>query len=447
MPGRRPVVLLGGQALGILRASPHAVYAPASRPLDGLRPDEPGPPAGGGGGTALALTGGGARAAYQAGVLRGLARIVPSFRPDILTGVSAGALNGAFLAASAHRPFGESVEQLAAVWRDLRADHVYRLDRPTVPQALARFVRRPAEVSPPAEGGFLDTTPLKAFVEGHLGPVGEPMAAVASAVREGHLGAFAITTTSYTSGQSVTWVQGDGIDPWDRPMRRAVRTPLRPEHVLASAALPFFFPAVAIDDAELGHGWYGDGGIRLTAPLSPALHLGADKIIVVNTRYGQSRAEADAPKVDAYPPPTRVLGVLMNAVFLDVLDRDAQTLHRINQLVASAPPGTWNGFRPVDLLVLRPSLDLATLAAGFEPELPPSMRLVMGGLSSGDGRSPDWLSMLGFVPDYIERLLAVGEEDAERQADALRAFLSDAPTARPLGRERGEAGAPVHEGG
>lgn len=394
-----------------------------ARLLDGLRPDEPGPPPGGGGGTALALTGGGARAAYQAGVLRGLARMAPGFRPDILTGVSAGALNGAFLAASAEAPFPTAVERLVDVWRDLRADHVYRLDRPTVPQALARFVRRPDEVTPPAEGGFLDTTPLKAFVEGHLGAVGEPMAAVERAVRDGHLGGFAITTTSYTSGQSVTWVQGEGLEPWDRPMRRAVRTRLRPEHVLASAALPFFFPAVAIDDAALGHGWYGDGGIRLTAPLSPALHLGADKILVVNTRYGPSRAEADAPKVDAYPPPTRVLGILMNAVFLDVLDRDAQTLRRINALVASTPRGEWNGFRPVELLVLRPSVDLATLAVGFEPPLPPSMRLVMGGLSSGDGRSPDWLSMLGFDPAYVEALLQIGEADAERQADAISAFL------------------------
>ena len=394
-----------------------------ARLFDGLRPDEPGPPPSGGGGTALALTGGGARAAYQAGVLRGLARVAPGFRPDIVTGVSAGALNGAFLAASAAAPFGTAADRLADVWRDLRADHVYRLDRPTVPQALARFVRRPDEVSPPAEGGFLDTTPLRDFVEGHLGPVGQPMEAVDRAVREGYLGAFAITTTSYTSGQSVTWVQGEGIEPWDRPMRRAVRTKLRPEHVLASAALPFFFPAVAVEDDLLGHGWYGDGGIRLTAPLSPALHLGADKILVVNTRYGQSRAEADAPKVDAYPPPTRVLGVLMNAVFLDVLDRDAQTLRRINALVAATPRAEWNGFRPVDLLVLRPSVDLATLAAGFSPPLPPSMRLVMGGLSSGDGRSPDWLSMLGFDPAYVERLLALGEEDAERQADEIAAFL------------------------
>jgi NTE family protein len=113
----------------------------------------------------------------------------------------------------------------------------------------------------------------------------------------------------------------------------------------------------------------------------------------------------------------------MNAVFLDVLDRDAQTLRRINALVASTPRREWNGFRPVELLVLRPSVDLATLAVDFEPPLPPSMRLVMGGLSSGDGRSPDWLSMLGFDPAYVEALLQIGEADAERQADSITAFL------------------------
>ncbi|WP_412062273.1 patatin-like phospholipase family protein [Rubrivirga sp. IMCC45206] len=387
-------------------------------------PDAPDVAPGGGGGLALALTGGGARAAYQAGVLRGIARLAPGFQPDIVTGVSAGALNGGYLAAHADMPFPEAVDLLGDVWRDLRAEHVYRLDRPTVPQALARFVRRPAEIAPPAEGGFLDTTPLQTFVEGLLGPVGRPMEAVARNVADGHLGAFAVTTTSYTTGQSVTWVQGEGVETWDRPMRRAVRTPLRPEHILASAALPFFFPAVAIEDPDLGHGWYGDGGIRLTAPLSPALHLGADKILVINTRYGQSKAEADAPKVTEYPPPTRVLGVLMNAVFLDVIDRDAQTLHRINDLVEHLGPEASNGFRKVDLLVLRPSVDLGALAADVSPPLPPSMRLVLGGLSSGDAESPDWLSMLGFDRGYIDQLLAIGEADALLQGEAIEAFLA-----------------------
>ena len=387
-------------------------------------PDRPAPPAPTSGGTALVLTGGGARAAYQAGVLRGLARRFPAFRPDVVTGVSAGALNGALLVSRAEDGFAPAAEHLAGVWAGLRADDVYRLDRPTVAGALARFVRRPAEVAPPAEGGFLDTTPLRDFVERHLGPVGQPMPAVERAVAAGAVRAFAVTTTSYTTGESVTWVAGaPGGAGWDRPMRRAVPAALRPEHVLASAALPFFFPAVRVEGGPLGAGWYGDGGVRLTAPLAPALRLGADRVLVVNTRYGPTRREAAAPKVEAYPPPTRILGVLLNAVFLDVLDQDAQTLRRVNALLAATPPAEWGPFRPVDLLVLRPSEDLGRLAAGYEPALPPSMRLVMNGLSTGDEASPDWLSMLLFDREYVDRLMALGEADAEAQADEVAAFL------------------------
>lgn len=384
------------------------------------RPPEPTP---GTGALALALTGGGARSAYQAGVLRTLARRFPSLRPDILTGVSAGALNAAFLASTAHEPFAETTDRLVQIWKGLEADDVYRIDRPTVMQAMARLVRRPSDVSPPAEGGFLDTTPLQSFVERHFGSVGQPIEAIERAVNEGHLGAFALTTTSYTTGQSVTWVQGEGFEAWDRPMRRAVRTKIRPEHILASTALPFFFPAVALEDETVGPGWYGDGGIRLTAPLSPALHLGADKVLIINTRYRQNAAEAAAPKLDAYPPPTRMLGILMNAVFLDVIDRDAKTLRRVNELLKAMPHEQWGDFRPVDLLVMRPSQDLGKLAAGFEPILPPSMRMVTGGLSSGDSTSPDWLSMLLFNPEYVTRLVELGEADAERQLGNVAAFL------------------------
>ena len=381
---------------------------------------EPGPVPGGGG-IAFVLTGGGARAAYQAGVLRGLAARFPDLRPGILTGVSAGGLNAAFLAGHAHEPLADAAEALVQIWRDLEGDEVYRSDRPGVMNTLARMVRRSDAPEPPAEGGLLDASPLHAFVERQLGPIGQPIRSIGEAVRSGALHAFALTTTSYTTGQSITWVQGEGAEPWDRTTRRAVRTDIRPEHVLASAALPFFFPAVRIADPTVGEGWYGDGGIRLTAPLSPALHLGADKVLAINTRYAQTAQEADRPDVQAYPAPGSILGVLMNAVFLDVVDRDAQTLRRINALIEALPPAERNGFRPVDLLTLRPSVDLGSLAGGFEPNLPPSMRLLLGGL--GAGESPDWLSMLLFDPGYVERLVAIGEEDVDARYDEIAAFL------------------------
>ena len=390
-------------------------------------PDDPAPTAPtGGGGTAVSMTGGGARAAYQAGVLRGVARIAPGFEPDILTGVSAGGLNAAFLAATAEMPFRDSVEALVDRWHGLRAEHVYRTDRPGVAGTLARLVRRPATVEPPAEGGLLDTSPLHAFVERHLGAIGEPIPAIGAAIAAGRLGALAVTATCYATGEAVTFVEGHVPNGATRPNRRLVAGPVRAEHVLASAALPFFFPAVNVD-GPIGPAWYGDGGIRLTAPLSPALRLGADRILSINTRA----AGASAPtETDVYPPASRILGTLMNAVFLDVLDRDAQTLRRINALLAHTPPEAWGGFRPVDLLVIRPSVDLARLASGYEPVLPPSMRVAIGGVGGRgeEAKSPDWLSMLLFAPAYVARLVALGEGDAWARADEIRAFLgAEAP--------------------
>ena len=291
--------------------------------------------------------------------------------------------------------------------------------------SLARFMRQPDEIEPPARGGIMDTSPLHAFVERHLGPIGTPIRGIERALESGALNAFALTTTSYTTGQSVTWVQGDGFEPWDRPMRRAVRTHIRPEHVLASAALPFFFPAVKIDDPGLGEGWYGDGGIRLTAPLSPALHLGADKILVITTRYARSAREAAEREIEAYPPPAQVLGVLMNAVFLDVIDRDAQTLHRINELIRALPHESRNGFRTVDLLVMRPSEDIAQMARGIEPRLPRRMEMLTRRLGGSASKSPDWLSMLLFEEEYIQRLIEIGEADVADRLEEIATFLGE----------------------
>ncbi|MEM1056287.1 MAG: patatin-like phospholipase family protein [Bacteroidota bacterium] len=389
-----------------------------------LSPSETEPvPSGGGGGLGIALTGGGARAAYQAGVLRGLAAMFPDHRPRILTGVSAGGLNASFLANHSDQPYETATDTLVQTWRDLRAEHVFELEGPGVLGSALRFFRKTDEIEPPQRGGVLDTTPLHRFVEDKLGAIGQPIPGIARAVQSGTLNAFALTTTSYTTGQSVTWVQGEGVEPWDRPMRRAVRTQIRPEHVLASAALPFFFPAVEIRDPQVGHGWYGDGGIRLTAPLSPALHLGADKILVITTRYARSPREADAPDVMAYPPPGQVLGVLMSAVFLDVIDRDAQTLTRINELIRALPPEKMNGFRPVDLLVMRPSRDIGKLAGDVEPRLPPRMQTLVNSLGGKETKSPDWLSMLLFDETYVEQLIEIGEADAWARRDEIAEFL------------------------
>jgi NTE family protein len=188
---------------------------------------------------------------------------------------------------------------------------------------------------------------------------------------------------------------------------------------MASASLPFFFPAVNVDGA-----WYGDGGIRLTAPLSPAVHLGARHIIAVSTRYGRSREEADRPAVTGYPPPAQVAGVLYNAIFLDQLDADALQLEMINGLLAKLPKAERNGMRHIDLLLLRPSIDLGRLANEYEPELPHAFRFLTRGLGTRETRSNDMLSLVMFQGDYVRRLIALGEADAAARLPEIRRFLS-----------------------
>jgi NTE family protein len=234
----------------------------------------------------------------------------------------------------------------------------------------------------------------------------------------GKLKAIALSTSSYTTGQSLTWIQGQDLHDWTRPQRRSQQTVLTVDHVMASSALPLFFPAIEIDDE-----YFGDGGVRLSAPLSPAIHLGAEKILAISTRYHRTAAEARRPEVTGYPPPAQVLGVLLNAVFLDLLDQDALRLERLNQLLAKLPPGEKTDLRPLRLLVLRPSVDLGRLANEFEPKLPKTFRFLTRGLGTRQTKSPDFLSMVLFQEDYIGRLLALGKSDAEARADEIDEFI------------------------
>lgn len=371
---------------------------------------------------ALVFSGGGARAAYQVGFLRVLAREFPHIVPGILTGVSAGGINAAYLAAR-QEPFAEKVENLADVWRGIGIDDVFRVDLRDLTSRTLRWSGRLLSGGrsplPPAKS-LVDTAPLRELLTRVL--EGEVLTGILRNLDSGALRAIALTASSYTTGQSVTWVQTRTdcrIESWQRPQRKSVPCELRVDHVMASAALPFFFPAVNVDDA-----WYGDGGIRLTAPLSPAVHLGARRIIAVSTRYARSRQEADRPAVIGYPPPAQVAGVLYNAIFLDLLDTDALHMQQINSLIARLPEGQHDGLRHIDLLVLRPSQDLGRLANAYEPALPRAFRFLTRGLGTRETRSNDMLSLVMFQNDYVNRLIELGESDALARLDDIRRFLA-----------------------
>lgn len=367
------------------------------------------------------MGGGGARAAYQVGVLRHLASRFPELAPPYLTGVSAGAINVAMLA-SHHGTFFQAVEELTQLWGRLTVGDVFRVNGNALARNLMRWARQLAFGGlggPPRVRGLVDTDPLRAYLTEVLHAVDGELTGIRYNVESGRLKAVAISTSSYSTGQSVTWVQGQDPLEWERPQRRAVNTVLSVEHVMASAALPLFFPAV-----RLANAWYGDGGIRLTAPLSPALHLGARKILAISARYPRTTSEADEPSIQGYPPPAQVVGVLMNAIFLDLLDADALRLERLNALLRALPEEKRMGLRPVELLVLRPSRDLGALAKDFEARLPSTFRYLTRALGTRETRSPDFLSLVLFQPDYLQALMELGEEDAEARTDEIAAFLT-----------------------
>jgi NTE family protein len=371
---------------------------------------------------ALVLSGGGARSAYQVGLLRYLARAFPDLSFQIITGTSAGAINAVYLAS--HREgLAAAAEGLHRLWAGLTFEQVFRVDVGNLSTNTLRWGVRllsGGSVLAPRSKSLLDTSPLRHLLGSVMTTVSGELIGIGENIDEGRLQALALTTLNYATGQTVTWIQGRDLETWERPHRRSAKARLGVEHVMASAALPILFPAV-----RLGNAWYGDGGIRLLTPLAPALHLGADRILAVSTRYKRSIDEADQPVVRGYPPPAQVIGTVLNAIFLDVVEQDAANLERINRLLDRIAPEQrqTGGLRPVELLVLQPSADLGQMAAEYQDSLPRTLGFLVRGLGTRETRSADLLSLLLFHPDYLRRLMDIGERDAEAAHDRLAELL------------------------
>jgi len=307
------------------------------------------------------------------------------------------------------------------VWLSLRPSKVFDIRLTSLlwnATCLALDLARGAPRRTRGGRGMLDTAPLRETLCGTLGCSDGLLAGIDANVSAGRLEALALTSTCYGTGQTVTFVRGRDIAEWERPQRKSVDTRITVDHVMASAALPIFFPPV-----RLGEMFYGDGGVRLVAPLAPAVHLGAEKILAIGSRYARSRAEADLPSFRGPPSLAQILGVLHNAVFLDMLEQDALTMQRLNRLVRELPPGARGGLREIDLLVMRPSRDLGALANDFEPRLPGVFRFLTRRLGTRRARSQDLLSTIMFQGDFIREATETGRRDAESRMDDIEAFL------------------------
>lgn len=368
--------------------------------------------------TALALTGGGARGAYQAGVLAGIAEKAGcDVCFPIVTGVSAGGINAAGLAG--HRAgFQSSAAHLRESWLSLSVDEVFHSNFLSLTRGFLAWALKigSAGTAPFELRGLLDTEPLRR----HLSSVID-FDGIRVNLEAGRLEALALSATDYATGRTVTFVHGGpAVTDWKRARRVSVHQPIELDHVMASAALPLIFPAVKVHD-----GWFGDGSLRQSAPLAPAIHLGARRVLAVSVRYSPTEAERDRPQVYGYPPPAQILGMIMHGVFLDALETDAERAERINRTLSLLGPEARSpdGLRPVDIVMLRPSRDLGRLGSDLVHTLPRSLRILARGLGASETTSPDFLSYLLFERPYVERLLELGQQDVESHWDRVEPLL------------------------
>ena len=371
----------------------------------------------------LILTGGGARAAYQVGALRAILEVVgDGHNPfPVITGVSAGAINGAALAASAD-DFSGGVRRLAATWLSLSPEQVYRTDMLSVASIGSRWIRNLTSgglVTLRQVNHLLDTTPLRKLLTERI-----PLEGVPAHIAAGRLRALGVTATSYLTGTAVTFFDGaPDVQAWARSRRLGRRETLTVDHVMASAAIPIFFPPV-----RLGDTYYGDGQIRLTEPLSPAIHLGADRLLAVGVRYLRTAAETQSlntqDTAQRLVPVSQVAGVLLNALFLDHLDSDVERLERINGLARRPAGEEVAPFRVIPVLTLRPSQELGGLAADQMEHFPRVVRYLLRGMGAGRRGGSDLVSYLAFERSYVDRLQTLGYEDTLARKAELEDFFT-----------------------
>lgn len=371
----------------------------------------------------LILTGGGARAAYQVGVLKAIAEFSPrnSRSPfSIICGTSAGALNAATLAINA-RHFRKGVKYLLSVWKNFQAGDVYRVDFIGVlynsTRWLAGLVLSSFGVNKLNHVSLLDNAPLVELLERTL-----HCERIQKSIDSGMLHALSITASGYGSGHSVTFYQGvQGIEPWKRARRVGVPTQIETQHLLASSALPFIFPAVHIRREH-----FGDGSMRQLAPISSALHLGADRVLVIGMGHGGGgEEESRRSKIDEYPSLAQIAGHALDSIFLDSMEVDLERLQRINHTVSFIPKELRSGtnLRHVDVLVISPSQSIEKIAELYLHELPWTIRALLRAVGVMRRRGANLVSYLLFDKSYCRALINLGYQDAMRRKPEILAFL------------------------
>ncbi|WNW14050.1 patatin-like phospholipase family protein [Pseudomonas sp. DTU_2021_1001937_2_SI_NGA_ILE_001] len=373
--------------------------------------------------TGLILSGGGARAAYQVGVLAGIAELLPYGAANpfpVIVGTSAGAINAVKLASEAMR-FRVAVHQLTLFWQNFRSHQVLRSDWPGVIRQASRFVGKSLlGLGSQRPVALLNSEPLRDLLTERL-----DLSGIEQAVEGGHLRAVAVTAFGYESGQAVTFYQGRGtIDSWLRHRRIGLPTRLTVDHLLASSAIPLLFAPVRVEQE-----YFGDGAVRQSAPISPALHLGANRVLVIGVSGNPRGVQANqGPRITSGHQPTlaQISGHMLNSTFIDSLESDIELLERLNGLSALLPDEQMRrqpGMAPVEVLVISPSRPLDEIAARHRHELPPALRTFLRGPGATKTSGASVLSYLLFEAGYCSELIELGRHDAKMQSEELKRFL------------------------
>lgn len=372
----------------------------------------------------LVLAGGGARAAYQVGVLRAIAEMLSREAPnpfEVICGTSAGAINAATLAIFA-RHFHRAVRRLNLVWENFEVGHVYRADLFSILSTgfrwfLAIVLGGLGRRNPPA---LFDRAPLRQLLETRL-----PCEQIQKSIDAGYLHALSVTCSGYHSGESVTFYQGtETLKPWKRVRRMGAAATITIDHLMASSAIPFLFAA-----EKIHREYFGDGSMRQTAPLSAAVHLGAERVLVVGVHQG---ADGDGRAPDGqYPSLAQIAGHVLNSIFLDALEADLERLKRINRTIDLIPQHHLREggvtLRKVDVLVISPSEDPEKVAARHMHQLPRTVRYLLRGVGARRRVGANLVSYLLFERPYCRELIDLGYKDAMHRKEEILRFLDMPP--------------------
>ncbi|MBX2994513.1 MAG: patatin-like phospholipase family protein [Bdellovibrionaceae bacterium] len=373
---------------------------------------------------ALVLTGGGARAAYQVGALKAIAELMKfdGCPFQIISGYSAGAINGVWLA-SRCESFAEATQGMWDQWANLKTEKIFKTDAPNFFMIGLRWLKDRSLGGATGEKQItylLNTEPLRKFINEQIN-----FNNIKRHIEAGTLQGLSVTAANYNSGYSTTFFSTpDGVQEWSNFNRVGVRTDITAEHVMASAAIPIFFPPVQLNGA-----FYGDGMVRLGSPLSSAIRMGADKMLVIGVRGVSAHPELPSQQHFKTVSISEIAGTILNGLFLDSLESDLQRMERVNRTLSLMTEDELgrqkDHLRAIPVLSLRPSKEVSNLSACESESLPSTLRFLLRGIGMRDGKGSDLLSYLSFEPEYMQSLLRLGFEDTMAREQEIRDFFKD----------------------